>query len=155
MSVKSSTLTRLAKWCQSGSWLLRTNFKHSRVQITFTMTLSKNYHNNDESRSHPNVISCRWLYTQKTKMKTLNTIASSCHLKVSEVYSRQGSPIFALFGSWSLALYLHFWVNSKNFSHNCILTILVDVQSFHKSDMFLTRFILCFKKRFCCSTLLY
>ena len=45
----------------------------------------------------------------------------------SHLYSNQGSPIFLLFESWSLALYLLVWVKSKFY-----LIILVDVQRFHE-----------------------
>ena len=49
----------------------------------------------------------------------------------SQVYSRQGSPIVLLFGSWSL-VYLRVRVKSK-FLFN--LTILVDVQRLHENDI--------------------
>ena len=58
MSVKFSTVKCLSKYCfQRASQLLRTNYNHNCDQITFTMELSKNYHNSDGSRSHPIVLS--------------------------------------------------------------------------------------------------
>ena len=45
----------------------------------------------------------------------------------SQVYSQQGSPIFLLFGSWSLVLHFHVWVKS-----NLILIIQTDVQRLHE-----------------------
>ena len=101
----------LKYFCQCG---LRTNFKHSCDQVTFSVTfsmvLSKNYHNSDGSCSHQNVISYRRSYT---KNKNENTKYHSILISFkSQVYSRQGSPISLLFGTRSLVSYLHVWVKS-------------------------------------------
>ena len=50
-----------------------------------------------------------------------------------EAYSKHGSIIFLLFGSWSLILYLCVWVKTKFFSDNFKLTNLVDVQRLHQN----------------------
>ena len=63
----------------------------------------------------------------KQKNKNENTEYYSMFIPFkSQAYSRQGNPIFLLFGSWSLILYLHVWLKSIFFQSN--LTILVDVQ---------------------------
>ena len=52
----------------------------------------------------------------KHKNKNENTKYSSMFISFkSHLYSKQGSSIFLLFGSWSLALYLLNWVKSKYF----------------------------------------
>ena len=59
----------------------------------------------------------------------------------SHLYSKQGSLIFLLFRSWSLALYLLVWVRSNSFSNNSNLIIVVDVQRLHENGkliLFLT-----------------
>ena len=48
------------------------------------------------------------------------------------LYSKQGSPIFLLFGSWNVGL-------SQSFSDNSNLIILVDIQRLHENS----KWILC------------
>ena len=70
----------------------------------------------------------------------------------SRVFSKYGSPIFPLFGSQGLVLYLHILVKAKFFSHNSNLTNLVDVNVCMKTikelNAFLKGFILCLKNAF-------
>ena len=57
----------------------------------------------------------------------------------SHLCSKQGSPIFLLFGSWTLALHLLVWVKSKFFDDSNLI-ILVDIASKREINfMFLTR----------------
>ena len=65
---------------------------------------------------------------QKTKMVSHGIFISF----KSQLYSKQGSPIFLWFGSWTVALYLHVRVKSK-FSDNSNLIILVDLQRSHEN----------------------
>ena len=70
------------------TWLIWRNFQNLRFRIYvfmffFTVALNK-------------------------KLKIRNTIKTECQL-----YSKPGSPIFLLLGSWSLVLYLLDWVKSK------------------------------------------
>ena len=50
----------------------------------------------------------------------------------NQLYSKPGSPIFLLFGSWSLE-YLYIWV-SQSFSDNYRLATLADVQRLYENS---------------------
>ena len=86
-------------------------------QVVSEWYFQKKNHNSDENRSHPVVLlplkkfsfSCR-------KNKNENTEYHGIFISVkSQLYSKQESPIFLLFESWSLLLSLHARVKSKFF----------------------------------------
>ena len=100
--------------------LLRKNFEHSCYQILLEWHFRKRiYHNSNGSRSHLLVIS------KKMKTKTRNTMAFFISFK-SHLYSKQGSPIFLLCGSWSVVFFFMLGL-SQSFSFNSNLIILVDI----------------------------
>ena len=51
---------------------------------------------------------------QKTQMKNINYHGIFIPFKI-QLYSKQRTSIFLLFGSWSLVLYIHVWVKVKSF----------------------------------------
>ena len=51
----------------------------------------------------------------------------------SRVYSKHGSPIFSLFGSWKMVSYLHVWEKAKLLQVTLNLTNLVNIQHLHEN----------------------
>ena len=47
------------------------------------------------------------------KWKRKHVMLWYLHITQKSLYSKQGSPIFLLFGSWSVVLHLYTWVKSK------------------------------------------
>ena len=74
---------------------------------------AKKYHNNDGSRFHIQLLSYNVVSKQKNKNENTEYHGMFISFK-SHLYSRQGSPIFLLFDSLSLVLYLLVWLNPAN-----------------------------------------
>ena len=73
----------------------------------------KKYHNSDGSRFHIQLLSYNVVSKQKNKNENTEYHGMFISFK-SHLYSRQGSPIFLLFDSLSLVLYLLVWLNPAN-----------------------------------------
>ena len=73
----------------------------------------KKYHNSDGSRFHIQLLSYNVVSKQKNKNENTEYHGMFISFK-SHLYSRQGGPIFLLFDSLSLVLYLLVWLNPAN-----------------------------------------
>ena len=73
----------------------------------------KKYHSSDGSRFHIQLLSYNVVSKQKNKNENTEYHGMFISFK-SHLYSRQGSPIFLLFDSLSLVLYLLVWLNPAN-----------------------------------------
>ena len=70
---------------------------------------------------------------QKINMKTQNTMALSCHSKLTS--TQKESPILLLFGSWS-TVFISMFGLSQRFSDNSSLIILVNIQRLHENGKY-------------------
>ena len=102
-------------------------------------TFEKNYQNSDRNSSHPIVVSYRCF---KTKNINENTEYHGTFILFKRylyhgtivpcLYSKQGSPIFLLFGSWCVGL-------SQSFFDKSNLIIWVDIQRLHENGKWILR----------------
>ena len=99
--------------CQGASKLLIENFEHGCNQV-----LLKWYFREKKPWQRRKLFWSNWPYNVASKHKNKNENTKYhgiCISFKSHLYSKQESPIFLLFGSWSLTLYLLVWVaSSKN-----------------------------------------
>ena len=108
MSVKSSTVR-----CLSNAVVNISRYCWELWKQLIPSNFQNNYHNRKKNRSHPSVL---FTVASKQKNKNKNTeYHSNFILFKNQVYSKLWSPIFLLFGSWCLVLYLHVWLKSKFF----------------------------------------
>ena len=78
--------------------------------------INKHVHNHDENCSDPSVLFTVASETKKNKNKNENMEHLGTFIPCkSWLHSKPGSPIFQLFGSYSLVVYLYVWVKSKFF----------------------------------------
>ena len=96
--------------------------------------LKKNYYNSDGSPSHTIVLSYQCFYNKNKDENTeyYGTIISFNN----RINSKQDSPIFLLYGSWSVGL-------SQSFSDYSNLIILVNIQHLYEDS----KWILCVSNR--------
>ena len=94
--------------------------------------INKHVHNHDENCSHPSVLFTVASETNKNKNENMEYLGTFIPLK-SRVHSKPGSPIFQLFRSYSLVVYLYVWVKSK-FSDNYSLPVLVNIQRLYENS---------------------
>ena len=108
---------------------MRRNFKHSCNHVNFRMALLKKLPKQWWKLFSSKCTFLPLVWSKKSKTKYHGIFIPFKR----EAYSKHGSIIFLLFGSWSLILYLCVWVKTKFFSDNFKLTNLVDVQRLYQN----------------------
>ena len=96
------------------------------------MTLSKKYyHSSDGGGSDPIVLLYLCFFT-KNKNENTEYYGTLISFK-SHLYSKQASPIFLLFGLWSIVIHLSMFGLSQGFSNIFNMPILAELQRLHEN----------------------
>ena len=94
--------------CQRALWLLIENFEHRCDQVILGWYFQEKKNITATEVVLTPLLSYNVVSKHKDKNENIEYHGMFISFK-THLYSKQGSPIFLLFGSWSLALYLLVW----------------------------------------------